>query len=116
MRLAQSYQLGELDERITFEEQTFTENDAGGQTGEWVQRGSVWAHVRPQRGNERQHSDRLAAEGGYLVVIRNEGIARDVNEAWRIKWRGRAMNIVFVQDAGPRDLYLPMEVERGVAT
>lgn len=111
-----SYRIGELDERVTLQKEEGVPDGQGGTEKEWVDQGERWAHVRPLRGNEREHSDALQAEGGYLVVIRNDGVARDVSEAWRVKWRGKAMNIRFVQDAGPRDLYLPMETERGVAT
>ena len=113
--LSQTYRIGELDERIELQRETFVEDDIGGQTSEWVTQATVWAHVRPLRGNERLHSDMLMAHGGYRVVIRNRSDL-DIRANWRVVWRGRAMNIRFPEYSGPRDLYLVLECEAGVAT
>lgn len=109
------YEIGELDQRVELQKEVRTPDNMGGFTSEWVTEDTVWAHVRPLRGSERDQADRTQAEGGYMVVIRWRG---DVTEAWRIRWvnRDRIFNIRFIQDGGQRDLYLPMEVEAGVST
>ncbi len=112
-KIAPTYRAGEMDQRIELQKETRTPDGQGGFTSEWTTQDTVWAHVRPQRGSEREHGDRIQAEAGYFVVIRYRS---DINETWRIVWNGRNMNIRFLQDEGPRALYLPMEVERGVAT
>lgn len=113
--LSPGIRIGELDQRIELQKKAFTDNGSGGQDNQWVSQGVVWAQVRALTGNERMHSDSRAAEGGYRIVIRNRpGI--DVTADWRAIWRGRAMNIRFPQDNGPRDLYLVMDAETGVAT
>ena len=58
-------------------------------------------------------SDMLAAQSGYRVAIRNR---TDVNATWRIKWEGRILNIRHPGNGNPRDLYLVLETESGVAT
>ncbi len=112
-KMAPTYRPGEMDQRVDLQAEERTPDGQGGFTAAWVSQGSAWAHVRPLRGSEREHGDRIQAEGGYMVVIRYRA---DINETWRIVWNGRNMNIRFLQDEGPRALYLPMEVERGVAT
>lgn len=107
--------IGELDERIELQKEVFTADGIGGQTREWVKQDTVWAHVRALSGRERMHSDFLASEGGYRVVIRNRS-DMDVSANWRVVWRGRTMNIRFPQYNGPRDLYLILDAEAGVAT
>lgn len=107
--------IGELDERIELQKETFTENSVGGQSAEWSTQYTVWAAVRSLTGGEREHSDFLQANGGYRVAIRNRSDI-DVDESWRIVWRGKNLNIRFIEDNGPRDVYLVMQAESGVAT
>lgn len=106
---------GELDQRVELQKEVRTPDGQGGFTKLWEVQATVWAHVRPLRGTERQHGDRVQAEGGYLVVIRYR---QDVNETWRVKWldNDRVMNITFAQDGGKRSAYLPLECSKGVAT
>jgi SPP1 family predicted phage head-tail adaptor len=110
-----TFRPGELDQRIELQKETRTPDGQGGFTKIWQTQTEVWAHVRPLRGSERQHSDRKQAEGGYLVVIRYRS---DVNESWRVNWldAGKVMDITFAQDGGRRSAYLPLECTRGVAT
>lgn len=108
--------IGELDSRIELQKEERTDDGMGGSTSEWVTQATVWAQVRSLTGTERMRSDMLAAKGGYRVVIHNNGVAHDVTSAWRIKWRGRTLNIRHIEDNGPRPLYLIMEAEAGVAT
>jgi SPP1 family predicted phage head-tail adaptor len=110
-----TFRPGELDQRIELQKEIRTPDGQGGFTKIWQTQTEVWAHVRPLRGSERQHSDRKQAEGGYLVVIRYRS---DVNESWRVNWlyAGKVMDITFAQDGGRRSAYLPLECTRGVAT
>ena len=112
--LAPTQRAGELDQRVELQKEVRVSDGQGGFTREWQAQATVWAQVRPLSGNERAHSERLAAEGGYRVVIRNRD---DVNEAWRVYWIDReiGMNIRFSGDPGKRDLYRTMECDRGVA-
>lgn len=107
--------VGELDERVELQKETFTSDGMGGQTSEWVTQATVWASVRALSGRERLHSDHLQASGGYRISIRNR-TDLDVTAAWRVVWRGNSYNVRFPQDNGPRDMYLILEAEAGVAT
>lgn len=113
--LAPSYRPGEMDQRVELQEEVRTPDNMGGFTSEWVTRATVWAHVRPLSGGEREQADRTQADGGYKVVTRYR---TDVTEAWRVNWldEGRVMNIRFLENGGKRNLYLPMNCEAGVST
>ena len=111
----QPYRPGELDQRVTLQKEEFTADGMGGQTSAWVDQATVWAHVRARTGRERLHSDMLAAEGGYMVVIRNRRDL-DIDASWRVLWRGKALNVRFLEDNGPRDMYLVLDCDQGVAT
>jgi len=115
MPIVGRYEIGELDQRVELQKFTRSPDGQGGFTETWTTEATVWAHVRPQTGREREFADRQTAEAGYLVVIRYRD---DVDETWRFKWlnTGRLMNIRYVQQRGGRELYLPIEAERGVAT
>lgn len=114
-KLAPIYRPGELDQRVEIQSESRTPDGAGGFTSSWVVDATVWAHVRPLRGSEREQADRTEANGGYMVIIRwRDG----VTENKRLRWVDQdiTMNIRFVQEQGARALYLPIECERGVAT
>lgn len=115
MPRSQPYKPGELDERVDLQKETHTDDGMGGQTSSWVKQATVWAHVRAKTGRERLQSDMVEASGDYLVVIRNRSDF-DITASWRIIWRGKALNVRFPQDSGPRDLYLVLDCEAGVAT
>ncbi len=106
---------GQLDQRVELQQEERTPDGQGGFSKVWKVKHTVWAHVSPLRGSERQHGDRIQAERAYLVVI---WYRPGINETWRVKWlsNGRLMNITFVQDGGRRSAFLPLECSQGVAT
>ena len=113
--LSPTIRIGELDERVELQKEVLTDDGMGGQSSEWQTQETVWAHVRSRGGSERMHSDMLMAQGGHMVAIRNRP-GLEVNESWRVVWRGRNMNIRFSEYSGPRDAYLVLDCESGVAT
>lgn len=104
---------GELDQRISLQRLTLTPDGVGGSTEAWEEYAAVWARVRPQRGRERQESERQEATREYRVKIRHRS---DVLEADRIVWRERQLNIRVLHDKGPRELYLEIDAELGEAS
>lgn len=118
MTITARYQSGELDQRVELQYPVKAPNGQGGYDITWEPHLPVWAKVKPLTGGERSQADRLAAEGGYMVTIRNLGISKDVNETWRVRWlnEDRIFNIRFVHDAGQRDIYRMIDCESGVAT
>lgn len=109
-----TYRTGELDQRITFQEEVKTSDGMGGNSIAWsdISIGEVWAHVRPVGGREVTEFDRVNAEGRYLFVIRNR---QDILDSYRIMWDGEPFNIRLRKQPKKRALYLEIEGERGVA-
>ena len=104
--------LGELTEQVSLRSQTPTDDGAGGATVVWADYATVFAHIRPLSGAEREAAQRTAATGMFLVVIRNRD---DVKENHVVRWGTRDLNVRFVRARGPRDLFLEVECELGAA-
>ena len=105
----------ELDQVVELQKEVHTPDGLGGTHREWVTQSKAFAKIRPLSGRERMHSDMTAAEGGYMVVIRNTG-GVDVRANWRVLWQGMALNIRFPELRGPKPQYLVLNAEAGVAT
>jgi SPP1 family predicted phage head-tail adaptor len=94
---------GELRERVTLQSTTITIGPIGNTVPTAVNVADLWAQVRPLRVTERMTGERLAAQGGYEVMIRyREG----VTPAMRFLWRGRVLNIQGIRNADERSAYL----------
>lgn len=106
-------QPGDLDQRVTIQAQARTDDGAGGAAVAWADIARVWAKVQPLSGKERLEAQQLEAPVMYRVTIRNRA---DVTADMRILWRGKAMNIRVIPEAGPRPIYLTLDCETGVAT
>lgn len=104
--------IGKLDEQISLQRVTLTNDGQGGQTGSWAEYAAVWAQVRPMKGGERQASERQEAVSDYVVTVRYRS---DIRHADKIVWRSRDLNIRFIRDGGPRAQYLEIEAELGAA-
>ncbi len=106
--------IGNLDERITFQEQSLSADGAGGQTKSWANLATtptVWARVMPKSAGERFDDDRMDARGMYVFTVRNRS---DLNEAMRIVWRSVNYDIRGIFREGNRMQYMKIEAERGV--
>lgn len=104
--------IGKLDQRVTIQTLTRVADSMGGAPETWAELATVWAHVRPMRGDEGYTGDRVDATGTYRFVIRNR---TDVSEAARLQWQGETYNIRAVRREGPRPMYLDIDAERGAA-
>lgn len=103
---------GELDKRITLLRPVRTPRLGGGYDESQEEIGTVWAHVRPLSGNEREQFDRVNGEAAYLFVIRNRD---DITDNTLIQWEGETYNVRFPKGRGGRPLYLEIVGQRGVA-
>lgn len=101
---------GQLDQRVTIQSKTRTTDDMGGAAEAWADVATVWAFVRPMRGNEVLDADRVEARGMFRFVIRE----RAIDETQRIVWQGETYNVRMVHRRGGRPLYLDIDAERGV--
>ncbi len=105
-----AWSIGMLDQRVTIRRKTSTKDGAGGSVTAWSDYTTVWAHVRPLRGRERDQAMRTEGVADYLVVIRNRD---DLLDDDVIHWRGRDFNIRFPMAKGPRTPWLEIEAELG---
>ena len=106
------YQAGQLDQRIQLQSKTRTADGVGGATTAWATYATVWAHIRPLSGRERENAMRTEGKADYLVVLRYRS---DITETHRILWRGRYLNIRFPKNMGPRTAWLEIEAEQGAS-
>lgn len=106
---------GKLDQRITFQAATETDDGGGGKDVTWADFASVptvWADAHPASGRESVQDGAFNASGSWVFHIRNRS---DVSERDRIMWNGEPYNIRRVSRRGGREMYLTIEAERGVA-
>lgn len=106
---------GQLDQQITFQRVTETDDGAGGKSEAWADfttDATVWADPVPMGGKEGIQDGAFNASGNYVFIVRNR---QDVSERDRIVWDGVPYNIRNVKRRGGRELYLSIEAERGVA-
>lgn len=106
-----AYDPGELDQQITIRRPVLVSDGMGGQdvTFEDVVVGE-WAKVRPLRGDEVQRHDRLKAVSMVRFVIR---FRPDIRHDDIIIWQNDAHNIRYIPPASEREMYLPIDAERG---
>ena len=72
----------------------------------------AYAKVRPLSGRERSQSDQTEAAANYRFHIHHRS---DITGATILVWNGVDYNIRFVADNGPKEAYMYIDAERGVA-
>ena len=92
-------QIGKLDERITIQALTET-NNFGSLTQSWADVATVWAHVKSQRGSESFEAARVNARETIRVKIRYRD---DVTYKHRIVWQSQNYSITFLDRSSRRD-------------
>lgn len=104
---------GLLDQRVTIQVKQSTPDGGGGYTETWSDVATVWAYVRPMSGAERTQAQQVEAPAMYRVTIRRRS---DLTAAHRLVWQSKALNIRWDGFNSPRDLYMTLDAEMGVAT
>lgn len=104
---------GRLDQRITIERETLTDDGIGGKVSAWSTLAAVWAGVKPMSGREAIDRGGVVAVSKVRFTIRN---SIDVVETDRIVWGGKLYNIREILLSGHRPLYLEVVAERGVSS
>lgn len=110
--MTDKYSAAMLDQRVTLKRKTRTADGMGGYTTAFATIATVWAHVRPLSGREREQSQRLNAQSNYLIVIRDRS---DIDETVVAEWEGANFNLRFAKNKA-RARFLELEAERGVAS
>ncbi|MBY6265569.1 head-tail adaptor protein [Azospirillum sp. 412522] len=103
---------GDLDQRIRIEAKTRVPDEGGGSAEAWTLVASVWAKVWPVSGRERAEARQVQAATLMRFKVRYR---TGLDAGMRIVWQGKAHNIRFIADAGPREPFLTIDAEAGVA-
>lgn len=107
--------IGRMDQQITFQRLTATEDGIGGATKAWANLASnatVWAEVKTRVGREVMVEGRLTAQSPTTFRIYWRG---DISELDRIVWQGSHYQIRNIVRHGGRKLWLEIDAERGAA-
>jgi head-tail adaptor len=108
------YQVGELSERIQIIRINKTEDGQGGFKVDELLIHTLWALVRPKSGDEVNVHENLNTTANKIFVVRNHS-GLGIEEADLIRWRGNDFNIRAVLDRGPRETFIEIDAESGVA-
>lgn len=82
---------GNLDQRITIEQKTVTDNDRGEAIASWSTLATVWAQAEPLRGREFFAAAQMQETVDVKFTIRYRA---DITSQMRVLWRGQAYEMV----------------------
>lgn len=97
--------IGELDQRITFQEYTVSRGSSGEEISTWTDWQTVWARVETSSGSEKFYSPQLVAEATHKIKIRYLSGVKPIMKVW---WRNRELEILYVDHSKKRqgEMYL----------
>jgi SPP1 family predicted phage head-tail adaptor len=111
-------QPGKMDQRITLQRVTRTQDSIGGTTETWADLLTVWAHIKPLSGREMMDAQRVTPVTRYRAVIWWRGDANGApfyTPADRVIWHGREYGIEGVVMLG-RNERLELRLIEGAVT
>jgi len=101
---------GSLRKRVELQSQATTKDAIGGSVGAWSTVSTVWAGIRPLRGQERFSNNKESAEVSHEIKIRYYA---GLTTAHRIKYGARLFDIQAILNIQERDAdMLIMAVEQ----
>ena len=104
---------GELDQKITINRETLTDDGMGGQiVTRTAVASNVWAKARALSGGAAERFDKLNATAMGRFIIRYRD---DIRHDDQIVWSGVEHNIRYIEPTSSRRLYLAIDADRGVA-
>lgn len=111
-------QPGRMDERITIQRVTRTQDTIGGTTETWTDLTTVWAYIRPSAGAEALDGQRTNPQTRYRATIWWKGDANGApfyTAADRVIWQGREYGIESVVPVG-RNERMELRLIEGAVT
>lgn len=102
--------IGDLRQRITFQEAEKTSDGYKGHTISWQNVVTVWAKVQPLSGREYFSAHQIKAEVTHRVKVRYR---TDITEKMRIKLNGRHLNIKSILDLEEKHQMLEIMCKEG---
>jgi len=91
---------GQLDRRITIEQNTPGHDAAGAPTESWATLATVWAEVRPAAGREFFDAQQIVAEAKVVFRIRYRS---DVDHKMRVSYAGNLYDIHGIAELGRQE-------------
>jgi SPP1 family predicted phage head-tail adaptor len=111
-------QPGKMDQRITLQRVTRTQDSIGGTTETWSDLATIWARVTPLAGAEAQDAQRVSPQTRFRAVIWWKGDADGspyYTAADRVVWRGREYGVESVAPLG-RNERMELRMIEGAVT
>lgn len=99
--------------RIAIQEESRTENGAGGFVHTWATVKSAWASIDPVSGWEKFQAAQMETDITHKIVIRYQSGITTKN---RILFGARTFNVVEVLNVEERNAYLYIKAVEGAAT
>lgn len=106
-----------MDQRITLQRVTRTQDAGGGSAESWADLATLWAQVRPLSGGEMADGQRVSAQTRFKAVIwwkGDENGAPYYTAADRVVWQGREYGIESVTPIGRNERMMLHLIEGAV--
>lgn len=107
-----------MDQRITLQRVTRTQDSYGGTVETWADLSTLWAHVKPLSGREVLDAERVSPVTRYKAIIWWKSDANGApfyTAADRVVWRGREYGIEGVVPLG-RNERMELRLVEGAVT
>lgn len=96
---------GQLRHRVTIQRFERVEDEGGGYAEDWKDVATVWAAVKPMRGNERYEAQQVQSTLTHKVTIRYRA---GIKPQMRLLYGNRVFNIEAVIDIEERHRWLEL--------
>ena len=96
---------GQLRHRVTIQQLTRVEDEGGGYAEVWADVATVWAAIKPMRGNERYEAQQVQSTLTHKVTIRYRA---GIKPQMRLLYGNRVFNIEAVIDIEERHRWLEL--------
>ena len=96
---------GQLRHRVTIQQLTRVEDEGGGYAEVWTEVATVWAAIKPLRGNERYEAQQIQSTLTHKVIMRYRA---GIKPQMRILYGNRVFEIEAVIDVDERHKWLEL--------
>lgn len=104
--------IGKLRHRVTLQELVKTDDGYGGIVETWQDVATVWAAIKPLRGNERYTAQQVQSELSHKITIRYQA---GIKPQMKLLYKGRTFEIESVIDIEERHQWLELLCSEVVA-
>ena len=90
-----SLRAGQLNRRITVQQQSSAQDSYGAPVRTWTDVATVWADIQPLSGRELESAQRMASEVSHQITVRYQAPFTDTRAvaAYRVRYKGRVFNL-----------------------